>query len=140
MKHAWGPQGCAARPATKIEGRTPPHNSTRLPGLGKGVRAQHYHLTTCVANPRHRVPESEELFCHTGQLAQPNQDYVFSKRAAFFNGLKCKVGHIMAKAAALEVNLNLAPSVPSAPCTPARNSNAQLIYALNLSHHVLPLQ
>jgi len=30
-----------------------------------------------------------------GQLAQPNQDYVFSKRAAFFNGLKRKVGHIM---------------------------------------------
>jgi len=42
--------------------------------------------------------ESEKFFRLTGQLAQPNQDYVFSKRAAFFNGLKSKVGHIMAKA------------------------------------------
>jgi hypothetical protein len=38
----------------------------------------------------------------------------------------------MAKATVLRVNLNLAPSVTSAP--PARNSNAQLIYALNLAH------
>ena len=45
--------------------------------------------------------ESEEFFRLTGQLAQPNQDYVFSKRAAFFSGLKSKVGHIMAKATAL---------------------------------------
>jgi hypothetical protein len=37
--------------------------------------------------------ESEEFFRLTGQLAQPNQDYVFSKRATFFNGLKSKVGH-----------------------------------------------
>jgi hypothetical protein len=55
--------------------------------------------------------ESEEFFRLTGQLAQPNQDYVTSKRAAFFNGLKDKVGHIMAKAMALRLNLNLAPSV-----------------------------
>jgi len=78
----------------------------------------------------------------TGQLAQPKQDSVFSKRAAFFNGLKSKVRHccrhIMVKATALRVKLNLAPSIPSAPRSPARNSNAQLVYALNLSHHVLP--
>ena len=63
----------------------------------------------------HAHRESEEFFRLTGQLAQPNQDYVFSKRAAFFNGLKSKVGHIMAKATALRVNLNLAPSIPSTP-------------------------
>jgi hypothetical protein len=45
--------------------------------------------------------------------------------------LKSKVGHIMAKATTLRVNLNLASSVPSAPRPPARKSNAQLIYALN---------
>ena len=38
--------------------------------------------------------ESEDFFRLTGQLAQPNQNYVFSKRAAFFNGHKNKVGHI----------------------------------------------
>ena len=32
--------------------------------------------------------ESEEFFRLTGQLAQPNQDSPFSKRAAFFNSLK----------------------------------------------------
>ena len=31
----------------------------------------------------HAHRESEEFFKLTGQLAQPNQDYVFSKRAAF---------------------------------------------------------
>ena len=56
----------------------------------------------------HAHRESEELFKLTGQLAQPNQDAVFSKRAAFFNSLKSKVGHIMAKASALQVNMNLA--------------------------------
>ena len=35
----------------------------------------------------HAHRESEEFFRLTGQLAQPNQDYVFSKRAAFFNSL-----------------------------------------------------
>jgi hypothetical protein len=39
----------------------------------------------------------------------------FSKGAAFFNGLKSKVGHIMAKATALRVDLNLAPSITYAP-------------------------
>jgi len=82
--------------------------------------------------------ESEEFFRLTGQLAQPNQDYVFSKRAAFFNGLKSKVGHIMAKTTALRVNLNLAPSIPSTPRPPTRKLHAHLLYALNLSHHVLP--
>jgi len=48
----------------------------------------------------HAHCESEELFKLTGQLAQLNQDAVFSKRAAFFNSLKSKVGHIMAKASA----------------------------------------
>jgi len=85
----------------------------------------------------HAHRESEEFFRLTGQLAQPNQDYVFSKRAAFFNGLKSKVGHIMAKATALRVNLNLAPSIPSTPRPPKRKSHAHLLYALNLSHHVL---
>ena len=59
----------------------------------------------------HAHRESEEIFKLTGQLAQPNQDSVFSKRAAFLN----KVGHIMAKVSALRANLNLLSSVPSVP-------------------------
>ena len=49
----------------------------------------------------------EQFFRFTGQLAQPNKDFVFSKRTAFFNGLKNKVGHIMARASAFRVILNL---------------------------------
>jgi hypothetical protein len=45
----------------------------------------------------------------------------------------------MAKATALQVKLNLAPSVPPAPRAPARNSTAQLICALNLSRYILPM-
>ena len=86
----------------------------------------------------HAHLESEEFFRLTGQLAQPNQDYVFSKRAAFFNSLKNKVGHVMARASALRVNLNLQPSAPPLPRPSARTKNAHLLYALNLSHHSLP--
>ena len=86
----------------------------------------------------HAHRESEELLKLTGQLAQPNQDAVFSKRAAFFNSLKSKVGHIMAKASALRVNMNLAPTVPSTSRARTSTSHAPLLYALNLSHHVLP--
>ena len=57
----------------------------------------------------HAHRESEEFFRLTGQLVQPNQDCVFSKCSAFSNCLKSKVGHIMAKATALLVHLNLVP-------------------------------
>jgi len=53
------------------------------------------------------------------------------KQAAFFDSLKNKFGHTMAKATALWANLNLAPSVPSALRALARNSNAQLIYPIH---------
>ena len=74
----------------------------------------------------------------SGQLAQPIPDSVYSKRAAFFNSFKSKVGHIVAKASAMRVNLNLSPTVPSPPRPRPNTSHAPLLYALNLSHHVLP--
>ena len=57
---------------------------------------------------------------------------------SFFNSLKSKVGHIMAKASALRVNMNLAPTVPSTSRARTSTSHAPLLFALNLSHHVLP--
>ena len=46
----------------------------------------------------------------------------------------------MAKAAALQINLHLAPLVPSAPPTvSARKSHAPLHHDLNLAHHISPL-
>ena len=74
----------------------------------------------------------------TGQLALPNQDAVFCKRAAFFNSLKSKVGHIMAKASALRVNMNLPPTVLSTSRARTSTSHAPLLYALNLSHQSCP--
>ena len=61
-----------------------------------------------------------------------------ARRAAFFNSLKSKVGHIMARASALRVNLNLQLSAPSLPRPSARTKHAHLLYALNLSNHILP--
>ena len=37
----------------------------------------------------HAHRESEEFFRLTGQLAQPNQDNVFSKRTGFFHESHC---------------------------------------------------
>jgi len=45
---------------------------------------------------------------------------------------------MMAKATARRVILKLAPSDSCAPRPPARSPTAQLIYALDLSHHVRP--
>jgi hypothetical protein len=71
---------------------------------------------------------------------QAPRPYVFSKRAAFFNGLKSKVGHMMAEAAAeaaaLRVNLNLTPSFPSAPRPHTRKSHAHLIHVSLLDYEV----
>ena len=86
----------------------------------------------------HAHRESEEFFILTGQLAQPNLDYVFSKRAAFFNGLKNKVGHIMARASALRADLNLQTFRPLSPSPLCPQQARHHLYALNLSHHILP--
>ena len=65
----------------------------------------------------HAHRESEEFFRLTGQLAQPNQDYVFSKRAAFFNGLKIKLDTSWPGLQRLELTStsNLLPPLSLAP-------------------------
>ena len=112
------------------------HSITFMPAIASTTGRLHAEFLRLLFWHAHR--ESEELLKLTGQLAQPNQDAVFSKRAAFFNSLKSKVGHIMAKASALRVNMNLAPTVPSTSRARTSTSHAPLLYALNLSHHVLP--
>ena len=52
--------------------------------------------------------ETEAHFTAAGMSSQRNQSDSFRfKRAAFYNGLKSKVGLAAAKAAALRVNLNV---------------------------------
>ena len=85
------------------------HSITFMPAIASTTGRLHAEFLRLLFWHAHR--ESEELLKLTGQLAQPNQDAVFSKRAAFFNRLKSiksMVGHIMAKASALRVNMNLA--------------------------------
>jgi len=51
--------------------------------------------------------ETDRFVAASGvQLAQSNQLYHF-RRAAFFSQLQSRVGHILAKAAALRINLNI---------------------------------
>ena len=74
------------------------------------------------------------------QLAQNNHlDTFHYKRAAFYNGLKSKVGLVLAKAAALRINLNLdCIPIPSRAYThPIHRTRTHLI-STALSHH-LPL-
>ena len=52
--------------------------------------------------------------------AQSNifHDYFKSERAAFLNGLKCKTGLILAKAAAMLINANIEPARLARPSAP----------------------
>jgi hypothetical protein len=82
--------------------------------------------------------ETEAHFNAAGLPSQRNQSKSFRfKRAAFYQGLKSKVGIAVAKAAALRINLNVQGcSIVAAPIhAPSRTS---LLLPLLLSHN-LPL-
>ena len=83
--------------------------------------------------------ETTQYFEAQGQqLAQTNHlDTFHYKRAAFYNGLKSKVGLVLAKAAALRINLNLdGVPIPSRAYThPTHRPNTRLI-STALSHHI----
>jgi hypothetical protein len=82
--------------------------------------------------------ETEAHFTTAGMPSQRNQSESFRfKRAAFYQGLKSKVGLAAAKAAVLRINLNVQDcSIVSAPMhAPSRTF---LLLPLLLSHN-LPL-
>ena len=80
----------------------------------------------CVAHSIHKLKrETETHFTATGLPLQRNQSESFRfKRAAFYQGLKIKVGLAAAKAAALRINLNVQGcSIVAAPMhAPSRTS------------------
>ena len=84
--------------------------------------------------------ETEDYFRFTGVSAQHTTDMFRFRRAAFYSGLKSKVGLIAAKTAALRVNMNtdgclLASHVASHfPPT----SHAPSLLTSSLSHNVRP--
>ena len=79
--------------------------------------------------------ETEAHFTAAGMSSQRNQSDSFRfKRAAFYNGLKSKVGLAAAKAAALRVNLNVQGCGIVAPMhAPSRTP---LLLPLLLSHNL----
>ena len=80
--------------------------------------------------------ETEAHFTAAGMSSQTNNSEALRfKRAAFYNGLKSKVGLAAAKAAALRVNLNVQGCGIVAPPMHAP-SRTPLLLPLLLSHNL----
>jgi hypothetical protein len=73
--------------------------------------------------------------------AQPNleDDFFKSKRAAFFNALKCKTGLILTKATAMHVNANLEPSSLGHPAPSRSFARHHLVSLPILIKNCVPL-
>ena len=81
-------------------------NISFLPAIVSTSTRMHGEFLCLLFLQAHR--ETEEHFTAAGMSSQRNQsDSFLFKRAAFYNGLKSKVGLAAAKAAALRVNLNV---------------------------------
>ena len=75
--------------------------------------------------------ETAAQFTELGMQAQQQCDSFRYRRAAFYNGLKNRVGLAAAKAAALRVNLNInGCSIVAPPARPSQSSRASLIDTL----------
>ena len=75
-----------------------------MPGVASTSGRLHCELLRLLFLQAHRETEK---YCRVfGVPAQTNQDFFRYKRAAFYSGMKGKVGLIFAKAAALRININ----------------------------------
>jgi hypothetical protein len=111
-------------------------NISFLPAIMSTSNRMHGEFLRLLFLQAHR--ETESHFTAAGLSSQRNQTESFRfKRAAFYQGLKSKVGLAAAKAAALRINLNVQGcSIVAAPMhAPSRTS---LLLPLLLSHN-LPL-
>ena len=90
---------------TKHQAAYSNNNSTSfMPGVASTSGRLHRELLRLLFLQAHR--ETEEYCRLFGVPAQTNQDSFRYKRAAFYSGIKGKVGLIFAKAAALRININ----------------------------------
>ena len=114
------------------------HTISFLPAITSTSTRMHGEFLRLIFLQAHR--ETEDYFRFTGVSAQHTTDMFRYRRAAFYSGLKSKVGLIAAKTAALRVNMNtdgclLASHVASHfPPT----SHAPSLLISSLSHHVRP--
>jgi hypothetical protein len=133
-----GPMRVAAQRKTNAYRQTYADNQniSFLPAIMSTSNRMHGEFLRLFFLQAHR--ETEEHFTPAGMPSQHNQSESFRfKRAAFYQGLKSKVGLAAAKAAALRINLNVQGcSIVAAPMhAPSRTS---LLLPLLLSHN-LPL-
>ena len=75
-----------------------------MPAITSTSARKHGEFLRLVFLQAHR--ETMDYFHFTGVPAQPNQDLLRFRRAAFCSGLESKIGLIAAKTAALRVNMN----------------------------------
>ena len=80
------------------------HTISFLPAITSTSTRMHGEFLRLIFLQAHR--ETEDYFRFTGVSAQPSTDMFRFRRAAFYSGLKSKVGLIAAKTAALRVNMN----------------------------------
>ena len=107
-------------------------NISFLPAITSTSTRMHGEFLRLLFLQAHR--ETTAYFTAIGMPAQQHCDSFRYRRAAFYNGLKSKVGLAAAKAAALRVNLNITGcSIVAPPARPSRSSHASLIDSL-LSH------
>ena len=105
-----------------------------LPAIVSTSTRMHSEFLRLLFLQAHR--ETEAHFTAAGMSSQRNQSDSFRfKRAAFYNGLKSKVGLAAAKAAALRVNLNVQGCGIVAPPMHA-SSRTPLLLPLLLSHNL----
>jgi hypothetical protein len=110
------------------------NNISFLPAIVSTSTRMHGEFLRLLFLQAHR--ETEAHFTAAGMSSQRNQSDSFRfKRAAFYNGLKSKVGLAAAKAAALRVNLNVQGCGIVAPPMHA-SSRTPLLLPLLLSHNL----
>ena len=109
-------------------------NISFLPAIVSTSTRMHGEFLRLLFLQAHR--ETEAHFTAAGMSSQTNNSEALRfKRAAFYNGLKSKVGLAAAKAAALRVNLNVQGCGIVAPPMHA-SSRTPLLLPLLLSHNL----
>ena len=109
-------------------------NISFLPAITSTSTRMHGEFLRLLFLQAHR--ETTAHFTALGMPAQQHCDSFRYRRAAFYNGLKSKVGLAAAKAAALRVNLNInGCSIVAPPARSSRSSRACLTDSV-LSHNL----
>ncbi len=117
---------CAAKIAAYQQQYADNQNISFLPAIVSTSTCMHGEFLRLLFLQAHR--ETEAHFTAAGMSSQTNNSEALRfKRAAFYNGLKSKVGLAAAKAAALRINLNVqgcgivAPPMHALPfCSPSQ--------------------